>query len=112
MAQRGRPTAQIVLSDAEREVLERWCRRPTTGQALALRCRIVLAAADGVLNRDIARQLQCNAVTAGKWRARVAAKRVGGVIDGPRPGQPPQLTREGVGGGGVTTPGQKPVGGG
>jgi transposase len=94
MAQRGRPTAQIVLSDAEREVLERWARRPTTGQALALRCRIVLAAADGALNRDIARELKCNAVTAGKWRARFAAKRLDGLIDEPRPGQPRKITDE------------------
>ena len=39
--------AQVVLSDEEREVLERWARRPKSAQALALRCRIVLAAADG-----------------------------------------------------------------
>ena len=47
MGQRGRPTAQIVLSDDERETLQRWARRPKTGQALALRCRIVLDAASG-----------------------------------------------------------------
>src|SRR3954452_21793286 len=111
MAQRGRPTAQIVWSDAEREVLERWCRRPTTGQALALRCRIVLAAADGVLNRDIARQLQCNAVTAGKWRARFAAKRLEGLIDEPRPGQPRKLTDEVVERVIVTTLEQPPLDG-
>ena len=35
MGQRGRPTPQIVLSDDERGALERWARRPTTGQALA-----------------------------------------------------------------------------
>ena len=39
--------AEVVLSDEEREVLERWARRPKSSQALALRCRIVLAAADG-----------------------------------------------------------------
>ena len=43
----GRPTVAIVLSDEERETLERWARRPTSAQALALRCRIVLAAAEG-----------------------------------------------------------------
>jgi hypothetical protein len=40
--------AEIVLSDEEREVLERWEHRPTSAQALALRCRLALAAADGV----------------------------------------------------------------
>ena len=85
MAQRGRPTAQIVLDDVERETLERWARRPTTGQALALRCRIVLAAATGETNQQIARELSCNPVTVGKWRARFAAKRLDGLIDEPRP---------------------------
>jgi transposase len=94
MGQRGRPTAQIVLSDEEREALQRWARRPTTGQALALRCRIVLAAAGGALNRDIARDLKCNPVTVGKWRTRFAAKRLDGLLDEPRPGQPRKVTDE------------------
>src|SRR6478609_5322027 len=92
MGQRGRPTAQIVLSAEERETLERWARRPSTGQALALRCRIVLGAAAGVLNRDIAAELGCNPVTVGKWRSRFAAKRLDGLLDEPRPGQPRKIT--------------------
>jgi hypothetical protein len=43
------PTAEIMLSDEERQTLERWARRPKSAQALALRCRIVLAAAEGEL---------------------------------------------------------------
>src|SRR3954469_12007808 len=96
MGQRGRPTAQIVLSDEERETLQRWARRATTGQALALRCRIVLAAADGSLNQDIAGDLKCNAAAVGKWRTRFAAKRFDGLIDEPRPGQPRKVTDEAV----------------
>ncbi|HZI91933.1 MAG TPA: IS630 family transposase, partial [Thermoleophilaceae bacterium] len=38
---------EVVLTEEEREVLERWARRPKSAQALALRCRIVLAAAAG-----------------------------------------------------------------
>ena len=94
MGTRGRPTAVIVLSDAERETLERWARRPKTGQALALRCRIVLAAADGVTNQQIAKRLECNPVTVGKWRTRFALKRLDGLIDEPRPGQPRKVTDE------------------
>ena len=41
------PLVEVVLSDEDREVLERWARRPRSAQALALRCRIVLAAAEG-----------------------------------------------------------------
>jgi transposase len=96
MGQRGRPTAAIVLSVEERETLVRWARRPKTGQALALRCRIVLAAATGSMNQDIARELGCSAVTVGKWRTRFAAKRLDGLVDEPRPGQPRKITDEQV----------------
>jgi transposase len=92
MARRGRPTAQIVLSDDEGEMLRRWARRPKTGQALALRCRIVLAAASGATNQEIAKELSCNPVTVGKWRTRFAAKRLDGLSDEPRPGQPRKVT--------------------
>jgi transposase len=94
MGQRGRPTARIVLSDDERETLERWARRRKTQQALALRCRIVLAAADGATNQAIARELKCNPVTVGKWRTRFADKRFDGLMDEPRPGQPRKITDE------------------
>ena len=63
MAGRGRPTARVVLSEEERETLQRWARRPKSGQALALRCRIVLGAAEGRSNKDIAAALGCNPVT-------------------------------------------------
>ena len=57
MAQR----AEVVLSGEERETLERWARRPKSSQALALRCRIVLAAAEGRSSREIAAELGCTA---------------------------------------------------
>ncbi len=88
MARRGRPTARVVLSGEERETLERWARRPKSAQALALRCRIVLAAATGETNREIAARLGCNPSTVGKWRARFAARRLDGLHDEPRPGKP------------------------
>ena len=84
----GRPTVAIVLSDDERETLERWARRPTSAQALALRCRIVLAAAQGTQNKAIARALGCHPVTVGKWRRRFAQRRLDGLSDEPRPGAP------------------------
>ena len=57
LARRGRPTAEVVLSAEERETLERWAKRPKSAQALALRCRIVLAAAGGEANGAIAARL-------------------------------------------------------
>src|SRR5882757_6367752 len=82
----------VTLSDEERELLERWARRPKTGQALALRCRIVLAAAEGMTNQQIARRVECNPVTVGKWRTRFAEERLDGLFDEPRPGQPRKVT--------------------
>ena len=86
----GRPTVTIVLSDEERETLERWARRPTS--ALALRCRIVLAAAGGTSNRASAAALDCHPVTVGKWRRRFAQWRLDGLQDEPRPGAPRTIT--------------------
>ena len=85
MARMGRPTAEIVLTDEEREL--RWARRPKSAQALALRCRIVIAAAEGDANQKIAARLGCHATTVGKWRSRFAEFRVDGLHDEPRPGR-------------------------
>jgi len=87
---------EVILSDEEREVLERWARRPKSSQALALRCRIVLAAADGEQSKDIAARLGCNSSTVGKWRGRFAEKGLDGLHDEPRPGKPRQITDEDV----------------
>src|SRR5438067_592785 len=84
MAQR----AGVVLSDEEREVLERWARRPKSAQALALRCRIVLAAADGESSKEIAGRLGCNRSTVGRRRGRFAERGLDGLHDEPRPGKP------------------------
>src|SRR4051812_47182896 len=87
---------EITITDEEREVLERWARRPKSSQALALRCRIVLAAADGETSKDIAARLRCNASTVGKWRGRFAALRLDGLHDEPRPGKPRTITDDDV----------------
>jgi transposase len=86
----------VVLSGDERETLERWARRPKTSQALALRSRIVLAAADGESSVDIAARLGCTASTVGKWRVRFAAGGLDGLHDEPRPGKPRTVTDDDV----------------
>jgi transposase len=88
MGRRGIPMAELALSDEERGTLERWARRPTTSQALALRCRIVLACAQGSSNTEVADQLGVNRMTVGKWRARFVVDRLDGLHDEPRPGGP------------------------
>ncbi len=82
----------VVLGDEDREVLERWARRPKSAQALALRCRIVLAAADGEKSKDIAARLGCSTQTVGRWRGRFARRGLDGLHDEPRPGKPRQIS--------------------
>ena len=96
MRQRGRQAPVVVLSEQERETLERWARRPKSAQALALRCRIVLAAAAGESNEEIAARLACNRNTVGKWRGRFVERRLDGLHDEPRPGKPRTISDEDV----------------
>ena len=88
--------AEIVLTADEREILERWARRPKSAQALALRCRIVLAAANGENTIDIAERLRCSRGTVSKWRGRFAESRLDGLHDEPRPGKPRTITDDDV----------------
>src|SRR5215207_4222442 len=93
---RGRPTVQITLTDDERQTLERWARRHSSSKALALRCRIVLACAEGLSNVEVGARLGVHAATVGKWRGRFAARRLEGLSDEPRPGVPRTITDEQV----------------
>jgi transposase len=84
--------AVVVLSAEEREQLEAWARRRTSAQALAQRSRIVLCAAEGLKNREIAQRLAVTRTTAGLWRTRFVAERLEGLVDEPRPGRPRTIT--------------------
>lgn len=84
----GRPIPPVSLSDAERETLERWARRPSTAQALAQRARVILSGAAGKTNTQVARELRLTKQTVGKWRTRFLTARVDGLLDEPRPGVP------------------------
>lgn len=82
----------LQLTDAERSQLQTWVRRPKSAQRLALRARIVLAAADGATNTEIAADLDITMPTVGKWRQRFLDDRLDGLADEPRPGPPRSLT--------------------
>ncbi|MDX3381446.1 IS630 family transposase [Streptomyces niveiscabiei] len=96
MARTGRPKAELVLTDDERETLARWARRRTSSQALALRCRIVLESATGATNKDVADRLGVEAHTVSRWRARFVRDRLDGLTDEPRPGGPRKISDDQV----------------
>ncbi|MEO3830427.1 helix-turn-helix domain-containing protein, partial [Actinomadura sp. B10D3] len=96
MVRKGRPVAEVTLTDEERETLVRWARRAKSSQALAQRCRIVLGCADGKTNQEVAAELGIWPQTVGKWRRRFVERRLEGLADKPRPGAPRKITDEQV----------------
>jgi transposase len=83
---------EIVLTDEERASSEAWAWRGRTANALAVRSRIVLAAAASESNQAIAGRLGVHRNTASTWRRRFAEFRLDGLLDEPRPGQPRKIT--------------------
>ena len=80
----------IVLAEGERAMLSKWARGRRTPARLVLRAKIVLAAADGRENKDIAAELGCTRRTVGTWRIRFAQERLAGIDrDAPRGGRKP-----------------------
>ena len=84
MSRRATP---IVLTVEEWNELQRRVRARTSSQQVAQRARIVLRAAEGARNIDIAEELGIARHTAQQWRDRFAAARLAGLGD--RPHRPP-----------------------
>jgi transposase len=79
----------LALTDAERAELRRRVRAHTTPQRDATRAQIVLLAAQGLPNRQIARLVGMHPDRVGGWRRRFAHQRLAGLADRPRSGRPP-----------------------
>jgi transposase len=88
---RGRPKRIVELTDVQREELQRWARRATTANALAMRARIILACEQGGHDGVIAERAGVNRATVGKWRRRFLERGAEGLLDEPRPGAPRQI---------------------
>jgi putative transposase len=94
---------KVVLSEKEQETLTRISRRYRSEQQVAQRARIILAAAQGQSNAQIARELAINVDTARLWRDRwVGLQGIDletlsiseRLQDAPRPGKKPEITME------------------
>jgi DNA-binding CsgD family transcriptional regulator len=64
----------VTLNEADQKELERWVSAHRTPQQVAQRCRIVLAAANGQPDKDIAVSMQINVKTVALWRQRFAGE--------------------------------------
>ena len=86
-------TDQITLTGSQRRELTRLTRAARTEQRLVMRAAIVLAAAAGQANTQIARRLQISEDTVRKWRHRwCAAPGIASLADAKRSGRPPEFT--------------------
>ncbi len=101
--QKGPKPAELQLSEEERNALEAIVRRYGTPQQLAKRGRMILGAAEGKRNAEIARELGVSTDTVRKWRMHwiglqaVALEDLSvseRLADLPRPGRPSQITAE------------------
>ena len=101
--QKGPKPAELMLSEEERKELEALVCRYRTPQQVAKRARIVLAAAEGKRNAEIARELKVSVDTARTWRGRWISLQPVPLTelstrerfeDIPRPGRPSGITAE------------------
>lgn len=102
---RGPKPPAITLTQGERQELQRLLKRHTTPQQIALRARLVLAAADGLNNAQVANREAVSVDTARHWRTRWLGLQPltltelsveERLADSPRSGKPPTITDEQV----------------
>lgn len=88
------------LNQYELGALQSWSMSKTLESRLVLRAKIVLMAAEGMPDLEIASALDSTAITVGKWRLRFLDLGLYGLCDLPRPGKPvvyaPEETRNAV----------------
>ena len=79
------------LAADARRALEYWAQHSTTGEAMALRARIVLGSAAGRSDAALAEELGTTRATVGKWRRRFLEGGMDGLLDEPRSGAPRRI---------------------
>jgi transposase len=88
------PAPPLTVDESDLEILRALVRARTTEQRLVQRARIVLRAAEGRPNRQIADEVGVAPMTVLLWRDRYAGAGLAGLADEPRPGRPPTYSRE------------------
>ena len=79
----------VTLSAEQRTELEARARRYTLPYRDVIRAKIVLMAADGLDNDEIAARLDTRREVVSKWRKRFYLQRLAGLEERPRRGRPP-----------------------
>ena len=91
MRKKGRPVKGLIVSAADREELMRvLAKRKGVGDE-QMRCRVILALADGESSNAIAERLGTTSTTVSKWRRRFVDHGIAGLSDAPRSGRPRTL---------------------
>lgn len=83
---------KVIVTDEDRKTLERWARGRSTPVRLMQRAQIVLLAAEGQQNKDIAAEVGVTRQLVGRWRNRYAAQGLAG-IEKDAPGRGRKATR-------------------
>jgi Homeodomain-like domain len=84
----GRPLPGLELTAEERQQLAGFAASRSLPHALVARARLLLWAAEGLANQEIAARLNWSKATVGKWRQRFVEHRLVGIYDEIRPGRP------------------------
>jgi len=84
----ARAAAPVLLSDDEAAELERIVRAPSSPQQAVRRARVVLGAAAGATNREIAGEVGLSELAVGRWRTKFGCEGLAGLVDRPRSGRP------------------------
>jgi transposase len=88
------PAAALPIVSDDLSALRRWANGMQVAAALSLRAQILLLAAEGLANTDIAERLGVSRPTVIAWRKRYLRQGVAGLADRPRPGRPQTVRRD------------------
>ena len=93
----ARTPYRIELSESEERELRQRGRQQTRAYREVLRAKIVLLAAEGLDNAEIARRLDTTREAVSRWRKRFCEERLQGLEDRPRAGRPRRFSPRGGG---------------